>query len=79
MGARQGQSQPKSERRTPPPFPLRLTFEERARLESEAGDIPLGTYIRSRLFDRPTSDRRPRQIKRPVKDKQALASLLGIV
>lgn len=77
MGARQGQSQPKSDRRTPPPFSLRLTFEERARLESEAGDMPLGTYIRSRLFDRPATDRRPRQIKRPVKDKQALASLLG--
>lgn len=77
MGAKPGQSQPKSERRAPPPFSLRLTFEERARLEADAGDMPLGAYIRSRLFDRPASDRRPRQIKRPVKDHKALASLLG--
>ncbi len=76
-GTNSDPSPTKSEKRTPPPFSLRLTFEERARLESEAGDMPLGTYIRSRLFDRPATDRRPRQIKRPVKDKQALASLLG--
>jgi hypothetical protein len=37
MGARPRQSPPKSERRAPPPFSLRLTFEERARLEREAG------------------------------------------
>ena len=77
MGARPGQSQPKSEKRTPPPFSLRLTFEERARLERDAGDMPLGAYIRSRLLDQPVGDRRPRQAKRPVKDHQALASLLG--
>jgi len=29
-----------------PPFSLRLTFEERARLEELAGDMPLGAYIR---------------------------------
>ena len=28
-----------------PPFSLRLTFEERARLEELAGDMPLGAYI----------------------------------
>lgn len=77
MGARPSQSQLKSKRPTPPPFSLRLTFEERARLERDAGDMPLGAYIRSRLFDQPATDRRPWQIKRPVKDKQALASLLG--
>lgn len=39
--------------------------------------MPLGAYIRSRLFDQPVGDRRPRQAKRPVKDHQALASVLG--
>lgn len=77
MGARPDQSRVKSDKRTPPPFSLRLTFEERARLEQEAGDMPLGTYIRSRLFDNPVTDRPPRKPKRPVKDHQALASLLG--
>ena len=76
MGARQSQSAPKSERRAPP-FSLRLTFEERARLEREAGDMPLGAYIRSKLFNEPASDRSPRQRKRPIKDHQALGQLLG--
>lgn len=77
VGAKPGQSQPKSERRAPPPFSLRLTFEERARLERDAGDMPLGAYIRSRLFDQPAGDRPSRKAKRPVKDQQALASVLG--
>ena len=77
MGARPSQSPPKSERRAPPPFSLRLTFEERARLEREAGEMPLGAYIRSKLFDEPASDRPLRQRKRPVKDHQALGQLLG--
>lgn len=77
MGARLSQSQPKSERRSPPPFSLRLTFEELARLEHDAGDMPLRAYIRSKLFDLPEADRRQRQIKRPVKDHQAIASILG--
>lgn len=67
----------KSEQRTPPPFSLRLTFEERARLDREAGDMPLGTYIRSRLFNEPATDRPSRKPKRPIKDHQALANVLG--
>ncbi len=77
VGAKPGQSQLKSDRRAPPPFSLRLTFEERARLERDAGDMPLGAYIRSKLFDQPAGDRHPRRAKRPVKDQQALASVLG--
>ncbi|TVZ39752.1 hypothetical protein P886_4160 [Alteromonadaceae bacterium 2753L.S.0a.02] len=34
----------------PPPFSLRFTFEERAALEKAAGDMPLGSYIKHRLF-----------------------------
>jgi hypothetical protein len=77
MGARPSQSPSTSERRATPPFSLRLTFEERARLEREAGEMPLGAYIRSRLFDEPASDRPLRQRKRPVKDHQVLGQLLG--
>ena len=36
---------------TSAPFSLRLTFEERALLEQAAGDMPLGAYIRSKLFE----------------------------
>ena len=76
-GAKTGPSRVKPAKRTPPPFSLRLTFEERARLELDAGDIPLGAYIRSKLFNEPATVRPSRKAKRPVKDHQALASVLG--
>jgi len=60
---------------TLPPFSLRLSFEERSRLEKEAGDLPLGTYIREKLFDGAPTKRRLR--KQPVKDQAALGRLLG--
>ncbi|MCZ8283560.1 MAG: plasmid mobilization relaxosome protein MobC [Aquidulcibacter sp.] len=62
----------------PPPFSLRLTFEERAQLEQEAGDLTLGAYVRSRLFDqsRPAPRRRS---KKPVKDHAALAHVLALL
>jgi hypothetical protein len=60
---------------TLPPFSLRLSFEERSRLEQEAGDLPLGTYIREKLFDGAATKRRAR--KKPVKDHEALGRLLG--
>ena len=60
---------------TPPPFSLRLTFEERATLEREAGNMPLGAYIRSRLFE--GGERQRRSYRKPLRDDQALAKLLG--
>jgi hypothetical protein len=32
------------------PFSLRLTFEERARIEAQAGEMPVGAYIKSLLL-----------------------------
>ena len=63
-------------KRYPPPFSLRLTFEERAALEKAAAGMPLGAYIRSRLFDGSTPPRRTRG-RFPVKDHQALGKVLG--
>lgn len=58
------------------PFSLRLSRDERARLEREAAGQPLGAYIRSRLLN--DGNIAPRQRgKFPVKDHQALAALLG--
>ncbi len=65
---------PKQKTKKPSPFCLRLSTEERARLEYEAGDMPLGAYARSRLFDDPTP--RKRRMKRPVKDHKLLAELI---
>lgn len=62
----------------PAPFSLRLTFEQRARLERDAGDSSLSAYIQSRLFD-PANPPPGRRGKRPVKDHQALAQVLGLL
>ena len=60
----------------PPPFSLRLTFEERAALEKAAAGMSLSAYIRSRIFDETAAPRRTRN-KFPVKDHQALGQVLG--
>lgn len=62
----------------PTPFSLRLTFEERAKLEHDAAGMALGAYIRSRLLDPDLVTPRKRG-KFPVKDHQALAQLLGLL
>ena len=64
----------KRNKRSPIPYSLRLSPEERERLDYDAGDLPLAAYIRSRLFDDPTP--RKRRLKRPVKDHKLLAELL---
>lgn len=60
----------------PPPFSLRLTCEERARLDSERGNQPLGAYIRERLFGDDVSPRK-RRAYRPAADTESLARVLG--
>jgi hypothetical protein len=57
-----------------PPFSVRLTLAERARLDKEAGQLPLGEYVRTRLFDSP--DTRQRVYRRPVQDAEALGQVL---
>ena len=69
-------SEKTKEAKYPPPFSLRLTFEERARLDAERGDMPLGAYIRQRLFGDDASPRR-RRVKTPVRDHEALGRILG--
>lgn len=41
----------RSKRRYTPPFSLRLTIDERKRLDEMAGNQPLGFFIRNRLFN----------------------------
>ena len=65
----------------PPPFSLRLTFEERARLEELAGNEPLGSYIKRKVFDgKGVGTKRARSRKRrPIKDEQRLAQVLAML
>ena len=65
----------------PPPFSLRLTFDERARLEELAGNEPLGSYIKRKVFDgKGAGTKRARSRKRrPIKDEQRLAQVLAML
>lgn len=65
-------------RKRPAPFSLRLTFEQRARLEADAAGMSLSAYIHSRLFDRNNPPPK-RRSKTPVKDHQALAQVLAML
>lgn len=62
----------------PPPFSLRLNAEEREMLEVAAAGMPLGSYIKAKLFDGDLSPRRTRG-QAPVKDHAALAQVLGMI
>lgn len=64
-----------------PPFSLRLTFEERARLEELAGNEPLGSYIKRRVFNgKGGGGKRARsRQRRPIKDEQKLAQVLAML
>jgi len=64
------------QQKTPPPFSIRFTFEERAALDKAAAGAPLGAYIRQQLFDGELTPRRTRG-NAPVKDHAALAKVLG--
>jgi hypothetical protein len=65
-----------ADKKYPPPFSLRLTAEERARLDAERGDKPLGAYIREKLFGDEASPR-TRRGNSPVGDREALGRVLG--
>lgn len=58
------------------PLCIRLTKQERQRLEQDAGDMPLSAYVRSRLFDENHTAPRKR-FKRPIKDHEALGRVLA--
>lgn len=62
-----------------PPLSIRLSPDERAHLEAMAGNQPIGTFIKGRLFA--ANDNIPPKPRghAPVKDHQALARILGVL
>jgi len=60
----------------PPPFSIRFTFEERARLDDERGRKTLAAHIRDRLFGQDAGLRR-KPGNSPIKDFEALGRVLG--
>jgi len=66
----------KKRRNRPAPFSVRLSAEERERLETEAAGQPLGGYIREKLLGRGNLSKTRRQ---PRTDYALLAQILGIL
>lgn len=60
----------------PPPFSIRFTFEERARLDANRGCQPLSAHIREKLFGEDVTPRK-RPGNSPVRDSEALGRVLG--
>jgi hypothetical protein len=58
------------------PFSLRLTFDERAKLEAAANGVPLAAYIKAKLFGDDLPQVRRRNTN-PVEDHQALGRVLA--
>ena len=78
-----GPSSPPRQRRKrqgSPLFTMRLTPEERSRLEQDAGETPLATYIKFRLFNN-VPDLATYRVRppggRPATDTQLIAKLLA--
>lgn len=61
------------------PFSLRLTQEERSRLESRANGLPLGTYVRAQLLGTDKAVQRRTRSRFPVRDHRALAQALALI
>ncbi|MBI1340990.1 plasmid mobilization relaxosome protein MobC [bacterium] len=65
-------------RKRTPPFSLRLSQAEREQLEREAGDRPLGAYVKEKVFgDSPPV--RNRRTGLSVDDRKALAQALALL
>ena len=57
---------------------VRLTAEEKAKLQHRAGTMGLGPYIRRELFEADGAVRQTRG-KQPVKDWEAVGQILGLL
>lgn len=72
-----GAGNAKAKRAQTKPFALRLTDGERQELSRRAGEMALGSYIRSVLFTSNGGSKRHRGARSPVKDHVALAEVLA--
>ena len=61
-----------------PPISLRVSPEEKARLEHDAGDMTLSAYIRRQLFGDDVVPRK-RRMNRPIKDHITVAQLFALI
>ena len=64
-------------RDAPRPFSLRLTAQQRLELETRAGSVPLGAFIRAQLSSTDAPRQPAQRHARPLKDHRALAEVLA--
>ena len=69
----------RAKQRREPPFSLRLTADERARLAREAAGAPLGAYIKAKLLGGAAPPVRVRRSGLPVEDRKALGQALALL
>ncbi|QHQ35235.1 plasmid mobilization protein [Algicella marina] len=69
---------PKKKRKRVAPVSVRLSEEERAILEEQAGGLSLSAHIRERMFGEETKPRKSRG-RSPVKDHAKLAHVLRLL
>ncbi len=62
----------------PAPFSLRFSDDERARLVRDAAGVPLGTYIKAKVFGTEASLRQ-RRTGLAIEDRQAVAQVLALL
>lgn len=67
----------KPKRRRSAPFAIRLSKDERARLEQEAAGVPLGAYIKAKALGSPPP--RLRRTGLSIVDRQAFARALALL
>lgn len=60
----------------PPPFSMRFTRQERARLDALRGNKSLSAHIRQQLFGKDAAPRKGNG-NRPIEDAEALGRVLG--
>ncbi len=63
----------------PAPFSLRLSADERAKLEALAGHQSISAFIKERVFGVDAQSRPRRRARKPVKDEAALAHALAVL
>jgi hypothetical protein len=67
--------------KSPPPFSIRFTDEERAQLNRDAGALSLAAYMRLKLFadceNRPKTRKPTRKIAHPSAELAVLGHMLG--
>lgn len=65
------------QKKHPPPFSIRFTFEERAKLDELSEGIPLGKFIKDCLFKLAMRPDAPARL--PIQDKKLISKLLGLL